>query len=289
MRFTCFSEWEQLPASASKLFEKAEQQSFFFSRPWFENLVIASLHEDQSMALACVVDDENVLAILPLMQRPGNNWSSLSNYYTSLYTLLMADESQQEILNCLARGLYQLPLQSLRLQPVAEDDENILRLEQAMVSHGFESHRGFRLYNWHHRLEGQSFQQYMAARPARIRNTIERKQRKLQREHGYEIRLFTGGDLEQAVADYNKLYKASWKANEAFAGFIESLVNNLSKPGWLRFAILYAAGEPVAGQIWLVVKGKANIFRLAYDEDWKRYSPGSILTRYLMEQVIDND
>ena len=34
---------------------------------------------------------------------------------------------------------------------------------------------------------------------------------------------------------------------------------------------------------------KANIYRLAYDPDWKKYSPGSILTEYLMHYVIDTD
>jgi hypothetical protein len=37
------------------------------------------------------------------------------------------------------------------------------------------------------------------------------------------------------------------------------------------------------------VHGKASIFKLAYDKAWRDYSPGSILTRYLMQQVIDSD
>ena len=39
-----------------------------------------------------------------------------------------------------------------------------------------------------------------------------------------------------------------------------------------------------AAQLWFFVQGKASIFRLAYDEEWKRYSPGSILTAYLMSK-----
>jgi len=38
-----------------------------------------------------------------------------------------------------------------------------------------------------------------------------------------------------------------------------------------------------------MVQDKASIFRLAYDEEWKRYSPGSILTAYLMRHVINID
>ncbi|MCG8426572.1 MAG: GNAT family N-acetyltransferase, partial [Chromatiales bacterium] len=133
-------------------------------------------------------------------------------------------------------------------------------------------------------------EQYLAERPSWVRNTIARKRRKLQREHSYEIRLYTGDDLEQAAADYNTIYKANWKGGERFTGFVPALVNTMAQqPGWLRLAILYIDGQPAAGQIWFVVHGKASIFRLAYDETWQRYFPGSILTTCLMEHVIDTD
>ena len=87
-------------------------------------------------------------------------------------------------------------------------------LQQAMESSGYTCFRKFRFYNWVHRLHGASFADYMAARPSRVRNTIARKQRRLEREHGYEIRLFTEGDVQQAMADYYAVYNASWKARE---------------------------------------------------------------------------
>ena len=289
MEFSSYTNWNQLPESANALFAKSEKDSIFFSRVWFENLVATSLMEDQFMLLACVVEKDNVLAILPLMKSNSGNCRSLRTYSTSLYTLLLADDNQQEILTCLAQGLSRAPFQQLLFEPVAEHDKNLDSLQRVMESSGFDYHRHFRFYNWFHQLQGQSFEEYMATRPGVVRNSIARKHRKLEREHGYDIRLFTDDNLQQAMADYNTVYKASWKANERFEGFIEGLVRSFSKPGWLRFAILYIAGQPVAAQIWFVAHGKANIFRLVYDEAWKRYSPGSILTRYLMKHVIDTD
>jgi len=130
---------------------------------------------------------------------------------------------------------------------------------------------------------------WLLARPARVRNTIARKQRKLEREHGYNIRLFTGDEVPPAMMDYNAIYQASWKAHELFGGLMEGLVSHLSKQGWSRLAILYIEGQPAAAQLWFVVHRKASILRLAYDEVWKQYSPGSILTKYLMAYVIDTD
>lgn len=289
MEFVCYTDWDQLPESANALFAKGEKESIFFSRLWIENLANNALNDDQVMLLACVVEGDCVLAILPLMKRTSESWSSLSNIYSSLYTLLLAQNNQQEILTCLAQGLSELPFKTLRLEPVAENDRNIQSLQRAMESFGFYCHRSFHFFNWIYRLQGQSFEDYMAARPGRVRNTLARKQRKLEREHGYDIRLFTGGNLQQVLADYNAIYRVSWKGHELFGGFIESLLRRLSEPGWLRLAILYIEGQPVAAQLWFVVHGKASIFRLAYDEAWKSYSPGSILTSYLMQHVIETD
>ena len=289
MEFVCYTEWDKLPESANVLFAQAEEDSIFFSRPWFENLVKNALEDDQSMLLACVVERDHVLAILPLMTRTSGHLHALGNLYTSLYTLLVAEHGQQDILTCLAQGLTRLPDCSLRLAPLAEDDSKWRRLQQAMESSGCSCFVSFRFFNWFHRSRGQSFKDYMAARPSKVRNTIARRQRKLAREHSYTIRLYTRGDLQQAMADYNAAYKASWKARELFGGFVEGLAERLSGHGWLRLAVLYIEETPAAAQLWFVAHRKASIFKLAYDEAWKRYSPGSILTRHLMEHVIETD
>lgn len=289
MEFLCVNDWEQLPAGAQRLFARAERNSLFFSRRWLEVLSANALEEDQQLALACVLDGQSVLAILPLRAHESGNWHSLSTYYSSLYTLLLGDGQQQAILDCLAEGLARLDLQTLRLDPVAEDDAVLHGLQRAMAARGFDSDRVFRFVNWSHPLNGSTFAQYLAERPARLRNTIARKRRKLEREQGYEIRLTTGEDLDRTMTDYATIYKASWKGGERFPGFVPALVNTMAAAGWLRLAVLYIDGRPAAGQIWFVVHGKASIFRLAYDEAWQRYSPGSILTAFLMQQVIDTD
>jgi len=296
MKFVCYSDWGQLPDSANALFEKGEKDSIFFSRPWFEN-VAAALDDD--ILLACVVDQNKVLGILPLERSDGSTWYSLKHRYTTHYSLLLADEDQQQVLSCLIQGLNQLPFKALLLEPVADDDSRIVGMQRMMETAGYNCERLFRLYNWIYRVQGQSYEEYMAARPAWLRNTISRKKRKLEREHGFEIRLFTGDEVPQAMSDYYAVYTASWKANEQYVDFLDSIVAGFSSPGWSRLAVLYVKGEgvngehvkeqPVAAQLWFVLRGKASIFRLAYDNAWKQYSPGSILTSFLMEYVIDID
>ena len=289
MEFACYDDWEQLPDSVDRLFAQAEQESIFFSRPWFENLLENSPEESKGFLVACVIDGDRVRALLPLSRPEGEHCHPLKHLYTSLYTLLLDTTQQQEILACLIDGLRKLPVLSLQLDPVAEDDPNLQSLQQAMESQGFNCHRYFRFYNWIHRTEGRSFAEYMAARPSRVRNTVNRKRRKLEREQGYRIELFTDSDLDRALADYRIVYNASWKANEVFEPFVEGLAQRFAQSGWLRLAVLYIGEQPAAAQFWFVAHGKASIFKLAYDEAWKRYSPGSILIAYLMQHVIDTD
>lgn len=289
MEFVCYDEWNQLPESADSLFAQASKASIFFSRPWFENLIRTTPDNCQNILLACVVEDGNVLAILPLEKRGSEHWYALTNLYSSLYTLLLDERKPQEVAEFLAQGLVKLKFSLLRLDPVAEDDRNLHYFQQAMESLGVSCQRRFRFYNWIHRTRGQSFTEYMQARPAKVRNTIARKARKLDREHGYTICLFTDGNVQQAVNDYNAVYNKSWKANELYGDFIAGLALHLARHGWLRLAILYIEGKAAAAQFWFVVHGRASIFKLAYDEDWKHYSPGSILTCYLMDHVIDSD
>jgi hypothetical protein len=101
--------------------------------------------------------------------------------------------------------------------------------------------------------------------------------------------MFRGKEVKAALSDYHSAYSASWKAYEQYAELLNALATNLSAPDWTRLAVLYIDEKPAAAQLWFVLHGKASIFRLAYDEDWKQYSPGSILTAYLMQYVIDTD
>ena len=297
MKFICYTEWNQLPKSANTLFAQSEKDSLFFSRPWFENITAIAFDDEHSLVLGCVVDGNRVMAILPMMKSVGNIWYSLKHRYTSLYRLLLLNnehyetqsELQQHVLTCLSEGLSQLPINAFLLEPVADNNNQLNDFKRSMETAGFNCDYIFRHYNWIYRVQGQSYEEYIADRPTKLRNTIARKKRKLEREHGYDIRLYTEDDVPYKMADYYTVYNSSWKATEQYVDFLDGMVASFSKQGWSRLAVLYVNELPVAAQLWFVYHGKANIFRLSYDEAWKPYSPGSILTSFLMEYVIDID
>lgn len=92
MKFVSYTGWDQLPESADVLFSQSERNSIFFSRQWFENLQSTTLEEGQTLLLACVIDGDCVFAIFPIMKRENGYWHSFSNYNSSLFNLLLADD-----------------------------------------------------------------------------------------------------------------------------------------------------------------------------------------------------
>jgi hypothetical protein len=289
MEFVCYKNWNKLPQDANEFFALAGKESIFFSQPWFNNLVTHGLDEDQSIVLACVLKQGRLVALLPLDKQSSTHYHSLTHLYTSLSTLLLANHDQEAIIDCLVTGLRKLPVEFLQISPIADNNPNLLLLQERLENSGYTCQRHFQFYNWFHRTNGETFAEYMSARPSRVRNTIDRKMRKLQREHGYNIRLFTHKNLRQGIVDYNSVYTTSWKAEEQFVGFVEGLAEQLFNQGWLRLAVLYIGDVPAAAQFWVVANGKASIFKLVYDQFWKKYSPGTILTAYLMRHVIKVD
>ena len=290
MKFICYSDWEQLPNSANALFEQVAQESIFLSRPWFESVSACALKDDLILSLACVMAEDRMMAILPLVMNAKRNGYSLKHGYTPLYSLLLADDDQAQVLDCLGQGLSEMPFNGLLLEPVADNDNKLLGLQRVLAASGYSCSFTFRHYNWIYRVQGQSYEEYLAERPSTLRNTLSRKSRKLEREHGYDIRLFVGDEAPLAMPDYHAVYNASWKQNELNnAGFLDGFVEDFSRAGWSRLGILYVKEQAVAAQLWFVCQGKASIFRLAYDQDWSSYSPGSILTGFMMEYVIDID
>jgi CelD/BcsL family acetyltransferase involved in cellulose biosynthesis len=59
--------------------------------------------------------------------------------------------------------------------------------------------------------------------------------------------------------------------------------------GTLRLGLAYHEGQPVAAQLWVVEHGIATIHKLAYREDAKHFSPGTMLSMEMFRRAIDED
>ncbi len=130
---------------------------------------------------------------------------------------------------------------------------------------------------------------YLACREGTIRSTIKRMKKKFTAKGGTLELVLGGVDLARGLAAYELVYAKSWKTAEPFPRFVPSLIRTCAEKGWLRLGVAWLNDQPIAAQIWIVANGKANIYKLAYDEDYKAYASGTLLTAMLMEHAIEND
>ncbi len=293
---------DSLPDSCLRSFESVNHEAdFFTSFAWLNNLWTHSLSEEHDLYLYEIAQEGKVQLLLPLCSRKsGSRWGmprklcAAANYYTSLVRLMtyppLAD-SQQNMQQLVASILSETPRwDSLDLHPMDRDSAQFIEMKQACQHAGMAVQEYFCFGNWYLPVNGRTFAEYLDGLPSRLKNTLKKKRRQLEKSLALEICLFDGlAGLEQAIADYELVYRSSWKSAEASPLFIAGLMRTCAQLGHLRLGIAYLEGRPVAAQLWIVSQDVASIYKLAYDEAYANLSVGSILTAYLMEQVIDVD
>lgn len=254
-------------ASASP-FERAE---------WF-----ALLAEDGGLQpfIALARNGDEALA-LPLM-REGERLVPLANWYSFTWAPLATPGADMPaLLGAVARDLAG-QARRIVLSPLAGENGNAGRLEQAFRSAGWRVEKHICDTNHVLRPAGRSYADYLASRPGPVRTTLTRKAKKL------DVTILTAFDAA-AWADYEAVYRASWKPEEGKPAMLRRFAEQEGAAGRLRLAIARHGGHPVAVQFWSVEGGTAYIHKLAHIENAEPLSAGTVLTAALMQHVIDTD
>jgi hypothetical protein len=130
---------------------------------------------------------------------------------------------------------------------------------------------------------------FLASRTSKMRSNVKRMEKKLAQEEGTVEIVRDRDDVARGLAAYEQVYARSWKQQEPYPGFMPGLIACAAEGGGLRLGIVWLRGQPIAAQVWLVSHGRAEIYKVAYDEAFKEYSPGTVLTARLMQHVIEVD
>ncbi len=283
-----------LPADASPLFATAEQDCMQFGTPWYRNLIDTVFPADDGVRFYLLRRQQTAIAALPLLVRRSplrSRLEALGNYYTALYAPALARDLDVAELAALLRAIrsQNAGLGSITLSPMDPDAPAYALLLQAMLQAGFKPFEFLCFGNWYEPVRGD-WQSYLMARKATLRNTIKRLGARFAQDGGRLELVRPGtGDIEQALKAYEQVYAASWKTAEPYPAFVPGLVRMGAQEGWLRMGVAWLHDEPIAAQIWIVAHGKADIYKVAYDERHKTYSPGTLVTALLMQHAIEND
>ena len=286
---------DEFPADVAVFFASAEQDNFAFGADWYRNFVD---HVDGVAGNAWFLvlrQRGTVTTALPLLQQRGSfpqrgELKSLANYYTALYSPLISAASSAEGLALLLKSALRLvgSVDSLTFRPLDPAAPAYALLRQALRLAGLPAYAFFCFGNWYEPVR-QTWPDYLAGRDGKIRSTIKRMGKKFAADGG-ELTLLTGaGDIERMLADYQSVYASSWKQAEPHVDFIPGLISLCARKGWLRMGVARLQGRAIAVQLWMVAQGKVEIYKLAYDEAYKAYSPGTLLTQLLMQHVFEQD
>lgn len=199
--------------------------------------------------------------------------------YASWYSLrvgpVFSGEPRVDLLTAAARAL-KPRFAHIALAPV--DPANATLTADAFRAAGWWARESDATANWIAHTAGLSFADYWASRPSRLRNTVKRKGKA-----PLDITIHTRFNT-QAWADYEAIYAASWKPEEGSPAFLRAMAESA---GTLRLGIASHEGQPVAAQLWTIDGGTATIHKLAYREDAKPLSPGTLLGHAMFAHVID--
>jgi CelD/BcsL family acetyltransferase involved in cellulose biosynthesis len=272
----------------------------FHTLGWFQNLFACGIDRGEGV-LAAKVTNAGHAFLLPLQVSRaakaaafGRSVTSLSNYYSSLYGPI-GDPAACTPAACraLARSLRdEVPHSAvIDLNPLDGDGPLLRHLAPAFAAEGYGVDTYFCFGNWYLPVLNRPWAEVERQIPSRQRNTIKRARKKLADAGEWTLKIHQkpGPELDQAIADYDAIYRRSWKQPEPFGDFVPSLCRWTAERGWLRLGVVRVGDSPVAAQIWFVHQRKALIFKLAYDESFKRLSAGSVLTAELFRHTIDVD
>lgn len=283
----------ELPADALALMHKAEQRHVELGADWYANLIdTVYASEPQAQVRIHVLRRQGrVLAVLPTVAQRGalgREISALSNFYTAIYALAMEDDIEAEDLLPLTRALRQTSggAAAYRFSPMDPHAREFALLKRALTLAGLSTHAYFSFGNWYEPVR-QNWADYLKDRSGQLRSTIKRMGKKFASEGGRLEVVRDGDALEGALAAYRDVYAHSWKVPEPYPDFMPGLIRLCARRGWLRLGLAWLHDKPVAAQIWIVANGRANIYKLAYDQAYKALAPGTLLTALLMEQALD--
>ncbi|MBK9574242.1 MAG: GNAT family N-acetyltransferase [Rhodoferax sp.] len=283
----------QFSPDLHKLFALAEKEDFHCGVAWYSNLTDAVFADHAGVRFYVLRQGEQAIAVLPVQivkHSRVKQVESLSNYYTALYAPALAPGLKARDLVPLLRAALHAhaPVASLRFAPMDRQSRPYRLLLGGLRDAGLAPFEFFCFVNWH-LAAFDDWASYLAGRHGSLRNTIKRQGKKFTHDGG-TLELIQGGtELDRGIEAYEQVYAHSWKKPEPYPAFVPGLARTCAASGWLRLGVAWIDGKPVAAQIWIVANGKASIYKLAYDEDYKSYAPGTLLTALLMQHVMEED
>ena len=271
-----YDDWDAVALAAGGALDRARRDSLFDRLSWFR--LIAAHAPPPGNLLALRASDGNADAWLFLAVE-GRCARAYANWYSLRFAAI---GGAAPLIEALARGLRarRPAIERVELYPLVSADP----LPAAFAAAGWLTSTRPASTSWQIDTKDMDFDAYWATRGSRLRNTAKRKAKAA----ALDIVLHTRFDPDAWNA-YEAVYARSWKPAEGSPAFLRALAEQEGAAGTLRLGIASKDGKPIAAQLWLVESGVATIHKLAYAEETRDLSPGTILSVAMFRHALDID
>jgi CelD/BcsL family acetyltransferase involved in cellulose biosynthesis len=285
--------WEEgIPGVAREWDELADRvDAGPFVRPgWFEAWM-GAFEDRREPSVLTARRDGDLVAAVPLFIRRGVV-ASPTNWHTPKFGAVAVDgEAAREVARELvARASTRLDLSFLNLeQPFAKGC-----LEAARVAGRRVICRPV-LRSPYVELRAD-FEAYEATLKTKARREMTRRRRRLE-EQGSLTFDFSDGrqDLEARLAEGFAVEGSGWKvdrgtaiaSDSGTAAFYSKVASWAADRGWLELGYLRLEGRALAFAYLIVVGGVVHVLKIGFDPEYRRYAPGSLLTRATIQRAYE--
>jgi hypothetical protein len=292
--FQTITNFESIPPRYLDRLDAAS--SFDLDWGWFKLLINHSLTEQEFPRLHVAENTSGDRVLLPvrMTKSPWGGWQvgALVNFYSTFYAPILSTPASGQLFKPLFKRLRSASPAPARFMfyPMDPDSAVFQAMLSGMKAAGLAAFSYYCFGNWYLPCPGMGWEEYLRTRTKKMRSNIKRMEKKFADAQGV-IKFVAGeeADLDEFIAAYERVYASSWKQPEPFPQFVPGLIRMAAATGTLRLGVAYLDEAPIAAQLWLVRHGKASIYKVAYDENYAGFSPGTVLTAYMLRHALEND
>ena len=255
-------------------------------------LLILLLHkEERVVAIApFIICSESFRGIIKVRKvlLIGNVHSPIRNFIFSDFSNEAREEYASLIFTFLRDQFKEWDV--IELDSIPEEYGSFEALSSAINWAGLKNKGYFCFGDWY--LDGVncSGNEYINKLPKKVKNEIKRRKKRLEETGSLKLEIGTDEiNFDHHMDIYYQVRTKSWKSPENDSAFHKDIRKMAAIKGWLRCGFLFFNNTPIAAQIRLVSNKIVYFMEALYDEEYKKFSPGTILRSELTKHFIDKD
>jgi CelD/BcsL family acetyltransferase involved in cellulose biosynthesis len=273
----------------------------FYQPEWFQAFHI-TLAPNIKPFLVTVHKGSDLVGLLPLMRAktffgriPATSLQSLSNVHSCRFDLLHDGTSKEEVAKAAWRCLRDnADWDVIEARDVPTNGNFGALMKQAQSE-------GFPTFVWPTRrmpylplpLDGQDPFKNCPERFKGTRTRLRAKEKKLRQEGALSFTVIKEA-IPEVLGKFFELEGSGWKGqngsaiglNSSLVSFYTNIAKMAEKQGTLRLYCLNLDGQPIAMHFGLQMNGVYYIPKVTYDERFKKFSPGLLLAKYVIEALV---